>query len=118
MVTKSRKKSSKKSSKKTTKKSAQVELDPTAVLEFEAHLRRGLVASGAVLMSTEMPRLKAGATVQLDSDAINRIAELLRDGLISSAAVLATEFPETMQTTTRKASKSKARKGRAPAKKR
>src|SRR5690348_677948 len=103
MATKSRKKSSKKSSKKTTKKSARVELDPSAVLEFEGYLRRGLVASGAVLMSTEMPRLQAGATVQLDSDAIARVAEILRDGLISSAAVLATEFPETMRKTTRKA---------------
>jgi hypothetical protein len=122
MVMKSRKKSSKKSSKKTAKKKAQVELDPSTVLQFEAHLREGLVASGAVLMSTEMPRLKAGARVELDSDAISQIAEILRDGLVSSAAVLASEFPETTQAT-RKASKSKpkaTRKGRsrAPSKKR
>ena len=121
MPTKSRKKSSKKSSKKMAKRSAQVELDPATVLDFEAHLRKGLIASGAVLMSsTEIPRLRAGATVQLDSDAIARVAELLRDGLVSSAAVLATEFPETTMQPTRKASKSKktsTRKGR-PSKKR
>ena len=117
MATKARKKSSRKSTKKTTKKRAQVELDAATVLQFETQLREGLVASGAVLMSTAMPRLQAGATVQLDSDAIQQIGQILRDGLVSSAAVLATELPEPMQAA-RKTSKTKAkstRKGRSRA---
>jgi hypothetical protein len=119
MATKSRK-SSKKTARKTAKKTAQVELDPATVLEFEGYLRQGLVASGAVLMSTERPSLRAGARVYLDSDAISRIAQLLREGLVSSAAVLATEFPETTLTA-RKAGKAKTtrkRSSRASSKKR
>jgi hypothetical protein len=110
MATKSRKKSAKKTS-KTTKKKAQIQLDPATVLQFEAHLREGLVASGAVLMSAEVPRLQAGATIQLDSDAVQQITDILREGLVSSAAVLATEFPETMQAA-RKTSKSKSKGAR------
>ena len=120
MATKARKKSSKKSTKKTASKRAQVKLDPATVLDFEAYLREGLVASGSILMSTERPKLRAGATVQLDSDAIQRVTEILRDGLVSSAAVLASELPQPMKAT-RKATKRKAqgtRKGRATSKKR
>lgn len=126
MVTKSRKQSSKKASKKASKKrsrkTAQVELDPATVLQFEAHLRQGLVASGAVLMSAETPELRAGARVQLDSDTVQQIGDILRKGLVSSAAVLAAEYPQTVQPA-RKAGKGKPkgtrkRPSRAPAKKR
>jgi hypothetical protein len=111
MAMKARKKSSKKTTKKTTKKTAQVEMDPGTVLRFEAELRQGLVASGAVLMSTATPELQAGATVRLGSDAAQQISQILRDGLVSSAAVLATEFPETMPAA-RKATKKKTKSAR------
>src|SRR5215218_10088891 len=102
MVTKSRKKSpqksSKKSAKKTAKKTAQVELDPLTVHQFELHLRQGLIASGAVMMSDADARLqtgaKAGAKVEIDSDTAARLGEILRNGLVSSGAVLASEFPQ------------------------
>jgi hypothetical protein len=94
MATKSRKKSSRKTSRKTARKSVQVELDPATVNRFESHLREGLVASGAVLMSTETPKLKPNARVELDSETTIQLAKILRDGLISSGAVLATEYPE------------------------
>lgn len=97
MVTKARKKTSKKTAKKKATKTAQVQLDPATVSRFESHLREGLVASGAVLMSTETPKLKPGAKVELDSDTTARLAEVLRNGLISSGAVLASEFPQTEQ---------------------
>ena len=62
MATKSRKKSSKKATKKMAKKTAQVELDPTTVHHFEAFLREGLVASGAVLhAATTAPSATAAA---------------------------------------------------------
>lgn len=122
MATKARKKSSRKTTKKTARKKAQVELDPATVLEFEAYLREGLVASGSILMSTERPSLRAGATVKLDSDSIAEIGKILRSGLVSSAAVLASEFPQTTTIqATRKTSKRKpqgTRKGRAVSKKR
>jgi len=118
MATKSRKKSSKKASKKMAKKTAQVELDPTTVLHFEAFLREGLVASGAVLMSAEAPRLRAGAKVTIDSDTVGRLAEILRDGLIASAAVLATDYPEGVRPAAAKKATKAKRKGRSAAKKR
>lgn len=99
MVT-TRKKSPRKSSKKSTKKSAgktaQVQLDPATVHEFEQHLREGLVASGAVMMSTspaKLQTLKAGAKVALDSDTIARLGEILRNGLVASGAVMENELP-------------------------
>ena len=123
MVTKSRKKSSKKSTKKATKKAAgktaQVELDPETVHRFESHLREGLVASGAVLMSTESPRLQPGATVHLDPDTVAYLGEVLRNGLVSSAAVLASEFPENVQAAGKRTAKNRRKgTGPAPAKKR
>ena len=121
MATKSRKttskKSAKKSGKKMARKTAQVQLDAEVVNRFESHLREGLVASGAVLMSTVAPTLRAGAKVEIDSDTIARLAEILRDGLVASGAVLAAEYPEQAQTT-RKASTKSKRKRSATAKKR
>lgn len=120
MPTKSRKSTSKKSAKKRGKKmarrTAQVQLDAEVVNRFESQLREGLVASGAVLMSTVAPTLKAGAKVEIDSDTIARVAEILRDGLVASGAVLAAEYPEQAQST-RKAS-TKKRKRSSTAKKR
>jgi hypothetical protein len=123
MVTKSRKQSSKKSArkaaKKTAEKTAQIELDPETVHQFESHLRQGLVASGAVLMSTEGPDLQPGATVHLDPDTAAHLAEILRNGLVSSGAVLASEFPETVQTAGKGRAKGRRKGyGGAPAKKR
>src|SRR5690349_15298873 len=97
MPTKSRKSTSKKSAKKSGKKmakTAQVQLDAEVVNRFESHLREGLVASGAVLMSTVTPTLRAAAKVEIDSDTIGRLAEILREGLVASGAVLAAEYPE------------------------
>ena len=108
MATKARKKSATKTARKTAGKRAQVQLDPATVLNFETYLREGLVASGAVLMSTETPRLQADATVHLDSDAIQQVTKILRDGLVSSAAVLATDLPQVSMQTTRKTSKRKS----------
>ena len=102
MATKSRKTRPRKSSKKSTKKTAQVQLDPATVHEFELHLRQGLIASGAVMMSDADVRLQAGATaakVAIDSDSAARLGKILRDGLVSSGAVLASEFPQMEQGT-------------------
>jgi hypothetical protein len=117
MVTTSKKKSkkagkkaSKKTASKTAKRTAQIQLDPAIVHQFESHLREGLVASGAVLMSAENPKLKAGAKVELDSDTIAQLAEILRNGLVSSGAVLATEFPQ-MDKSARKSPAKGKRKG-------
>src|SRR6185503_10004590 len=77
-------------------------LDPATVHQFEYHLRQGLIASGAVMMSDVDVRLqagvKAGAKVELDSDTVARLDEILRNGLVSSGAVLASEFPQAEQT--------------------
>lgn len=128
MATKSRKNSPRKSSKKSTRKAAastaQVQLDPATVHQFELHLRQGLIASGAVMMSDVDVRLqtgaKAGAKVELDSDTVARLDEILRNGLVSSGAVLASEFPQTEQaapagggTRSKTTSKSKKRYGSA-----
>jgi len=104
MVTKSRKQSPRKSSKKPTRKAAgstaQVQLDAATVHEFEQHLREGLVASGAVMMSTASPTLqtlKGGAKVELDSESAARLGEILRNGLVASGAVMESEFPQMEQ---------------------
>jgi hypothetical protein len=89
-------KSSKKSTKKSASKTAKVQLDPATVLQFEQQLRAGLVASGAVMASTESPKLqtvKGGANVELDSDAIASLNEILRNGLVASGAVMESELP-------------------------
>ena len=118
---KSPRKSSKKSTKKTAGKTAQVQLDPVTVHQFEQHLREGLVASGAVMMSTESARLqtlKAGAKIELDSDTIARLGKILRDGLVASGAVMESELPLLAEGApsgggTRAKSKSKKRYGSA-----
>lgn len=117
MATKSRKKSSKKAAKKATKKTAQVELDPTTVSRFEAFLREGLVATGAV-MAAETPELRPGAKVQLDSDTVAHISELLRDGLVASGAVLSTDYPESLRPAARSTKKARRKARPSSAKKR
>ena len=122
MATKSRKNTSKKKATKKAGKRAQIQLDPETVLQFESHLRQGLIASGAVLMAAGTPRLQPGAKVELDSDTTAQIASLLRDGLVSSAAVLAAEYPQGAQPAAkaRKSGAKSTRKksGRTAAKKR
>lgn len=99
MVT-SGKKGPRKSSRKSTKKSAKtakVQLDPSAVQQLEQHLREGLVASGAVMMTDtplKLQTLKPGAKVELDSDTVARLGKVLRNGLVASGAVMADELPQ------------------------
>ena len=77
------------------KKTAKVQLDAASVHQFEAHLREGLVASGAV-MSTEnyTPELQSNAKVELDAPTAARLSEVLRKGLVASQIVMATETPQ------------------------
>jgi hypothetical protein len=119
MATKSRKKSSKKKATKSmARKTAQVELDPTIVHSFEAFLREGLIASGAVMMSAEIPQLKVGAKVELDSGTVARLGEILRDGLIASGAVFATDYPEGVRPTAKARATKKSQRKASPSKKR
>jgi hypothetical protein len=72
---------------------APVQLDADTIYKFEAFLRDGLVASGAISEADNQPlrrkslRGRTHVTVSLDPKALARFSELLRQALISGDCI-------------------------------
>ena len=92
------------------KKTAKVALDAATIHQFEAYLRDGLVASGAVIAAeNKTPTLQPAAKVELDPDTAKRLSKALQKGLVASGAVIATEYPQVAKPKGKVKSKGKAK---------